>query len=668
MQKEHKSGSVPAYNEASIRILEGLEPVKQRPGMYTRTESPLHIVQEVLDNAVDEAIGGYAHRIDVKLLPDNRVQIQDDGRGIPVGLHPVKNIPVIEAVFTILHAGGKFDKASGGAYSFSGGLHGVGVSVTNALSDSLEVQVSREGAQYAIAFSNGDVVKPLSKLGKVDKTITGTCVTIQPNPKYFDQVEIDAQALRALVKSKAILLPGLTTTFEDCRKGDDTTAVQVFSYTQGLQDYLKEIAPAEPLIEVIAGSAYVSAEDAQQDSAGASFAVGEGAAWVFSFYESSSCNGAAYVNLIHTPQGGTHVAGLRQAVFNALRLHIEHHGLLPKGVKLTADDIFKNVSYVLSAKVLDPSFENQTKDRLSSRNAVKLLEKSAQPFFEAWLNHHPSEAKIVAELCIRNAMARQRQSKVVERKKSSSVVLLPGKLSDCESADPAVTELFLVEGDSAGGSAKMGRSKDTQAILAMRGKGLNTWEKDKVEALANEEIYDISTAIGVQPHSLHEDVDFSRLRYGKICLLADADVDGFHIQVLLLTLFFKHFPQLLQRGHIYVAKPPLYRVDTEAQGKKRPAKKVYAMDEAELEQQQLHLQQEGYKSLKVGRFKGLGEMDPIELWDTTLNPDTRRLTQVVLPEHLRETATAGFDNLMSKSKADWRKAWLERRGHEIVES
>ena len=679
MQQNTKSGSTPAYDEASIRILEGLEPVKQRPGMYTRTESPLHIVQEVLDNAVDEAIGGFAQRIEVTLLPHNQVQIRDNGRGIPVGLHPVKNIPVIEAVFTILHAGGKFDKASGGAYSFSGGLHGVGVSVTNALSDLLEVEVIRDGARYAIGFSNGDVVKPLKKIGREDKGLSGTCVTIQPNPKYFDNPEIDVQALKALVKSKAILLPGLTTTFQDLRKtglppessesehgGKDLR--ELFSYTNGLEDYLREIATGEPLIPAIGGSAYIGEQETPGDAGGTSFAAGEGAAWAFSFYESGSCNGAAYVNLIHTQQGGTHVAGLRQAVFNALRMHIEHHGLLPKGVKLTADDIFKNVCYVLSAKVLDPSFENQTKDRLSSRNAVKLLEKSVQPFFEAWLNHHPVEAKIVAELCIRNAMARQRQSKVVERKKSSSVVLLPGKLSDCESADPAVTELFLVEGDSAGGSAKMGRVKDTQAILAMRGKGLNTWEKDKSEALANEEIYDISTAIGIPPHSLSDEIDFSKLRYGRICLLADADVDGYHIQVLLLTLFFKHFPQLLAKGHIYIAKPPLYRIDTEAQGKKRPAKKVYAMDEAELEQQQLHLRQEGYKSLKVGRFKGLGEMNPIELWDTTLNPDTRRLTQVMLPEPLRDTAIVGFDNLMSKSKADWRKSWLERRGHEIAES
>jgi topoisomerase IV subunit B len=339
--------------------------------------------------------------------------------------------------------------------------------------------------------------------------------------------------------------------------------------------------------------------------------------------------------------------------------------MLPKGVKLTADDVFKNVGYVLSARILDPSFENQTKDRLSSRDGVKLLEKTVQPSFEAWLNLNPAHAKLVAELSIRNAAARQRAGKVVERKKGSSVVMLPGKLSDCESSDPNETELFLVEGDSAGGSAKMGRLKDSQAILAMRGKGLNVWEKDAIEAMSNEEIHDISTAIGVAPHKLEDTVDFSKLRYGKICLLADADVDGFHIQVLLLTLFFKHFPQLIERGHIFVARPPLFRLDAEAVGKKRPAKKLYAMDQAELDTLQDRLAKEGYKNTKVGRFKGLGEMDAPELWETTLNPDTRRLLKVVLPASMRPAATEGFDNLMAKNKADWRRGWLEKRGHEV---
>ena len=647
--------AIKKYDESAIRILEGLEPVKQRPGMYTRTESPLHIIQEVLDNSVDEAIGAFAKNITVELLPKGLIRIGDDGRGIPVGLHPEKKIPVIEAVFTILHAGGKFDKADGGAYSFSGGLHGVGVSVTNALSDLLEVTVVRDGARHVIEFNNGDVAKPLTKVGKA--TGSGTSVLIKPNAKYFDTVQIDGNALRALVKSKAVLLPGLNTTFRDARSGETSAVTETFNYAEGLVTFLDELSTSDALVPVVALSSYASADDE-------TFAEGEGAAWAFSFFESPSA-AASFVNLIPTPLGGTHVSGLRQALFNAIRMHIDHHGMLPKGVKLTAEDVFKNVGYVLSARILDPAFENQTKDRLSSRDGVKLIEKTVQPHFEGWLNLNPAHAKLIAELSIRNAAARQRQSKQVERKKSSSVVMLPGKLSDCESSDPDVTELFLVEGDSAGGSAKMGRSKDTQAILAMRGKGLNTWEKDQIEALANEEIHDISVAIGINPHTLAETVDFSKIRYGKICLLADADVDGFHIQVLLLTLFFRHFPQLINRGHVYVARPPLYRLDADAVGKKRPAKKLYAMDDDELTMFEDRLKKEGYSKMKVGRFKGLGEMDPPELWETTLNPDTRRLLKVVLPEEMRGDATAGFDNLMSKSKADWRRQWLERRGHEV---
>lgn len=646
-----------SYSESSIRILEGLEPVKLRPGMYTRTADPLHIVQEVLDNAVDEAIGGFARRICIEVMADGKVSIEDDGRGIPVGLHPEKQIPVVQAVFTILHAGGKFDKASSGAYAFAGGLHGVGVSVTNALSQRLHVRVVRDGWAHEIEFSNGDVSVPLKRREKASGS--GTRVTIEPNPVYFDSPVFEVSALRALAKSKAVLLPGLQVVFRDARSLDsgEAPAEEVFSYADGLRDYLTELAAADALVPLLVDSAYAGPDDLP-------LAEGEGAAWALGFYEGgASC--ASFVNLIPTPQGGTHVAGLRQALFGAVRLYIDHHSMLPKGIKLTAEDVFKNVGFVLSARVLDPSFENQTKDRLSSRDAVRLMEKTVQPKIEAWLNLNPAHARMVAELALRNAAARQRQGKVVERKKSSSVVLLPGKLSDCESSDPAVTELFLVEGDSAGGSAKMGRLKDTQAVLAMRGKGLNVWEKEANEAMANEEIHDISTAIGVLPHKLGDQVDFAKLRYGKICILADADVDGFHIQVLCLTLFFRHFPQLIERGHIFVAHPPLYRIDAEAAGKKRPERKIYAMDESERASAEERLAKEGYRDVKVGRFKGLGEMDPPELWATTLNPDTRRLRKVVLPQELRQTAVDTMDNLMSRNKADWRRQWLERRGHEV---
>lgn len=644
------------YTEASIKILEGLEPVKQRPGMYTRTVNPLHIVQEVVDNGVDEAIGGFAKALTVELLPEGAVRVSDDGRGIPVGLHPEKKIPVVQAVFTILHAGGKFDKQNGGAYAFSGGLHGVGVSVTNALSEVLDVEVHRDGWSYSIGFSNGDVVKPLKKEARSD--LTGTRILVRPNSKYFDSPDIPLAELRTLLRSKAVLLPGYQVTLRDARNADAPVKDEVFLYEHGMVTLLGEQAAEEPLVPVFEGESYATGEDEN-------FAEGEGCAFAFSWFEGGDGSGSSFVNLIPTPLGGTHVAGLRSALFNSMRSFIDHHALLPKGVKLGADDVFKNVRYVLSARLLDPQFDNQTKDRLSSRDGVKLIEKMLQPRVEAWLNLNPTQAKLLAELAIRNASARQRAANKPERKKSSSVVMLPGKLAECQSEDPSETELFLVEGDSAGGSAKQGRRKETQAILPLRGKGLNAWEKEKYEALENAEISDIAIAIGVQPHGLLEEVDFAKLRYGKVCILADADVDGFHIQVLLLTLFFRHFPQLIERGHVYVARPPLYRLDVEAAGKKRQAKKIYAMDDQELSMWEDRLRKEGYSKWSVGRFKGLGEMEADELWDTTLNPDTRRLLQVVLPEEVRAEATAAFHNLMGKAQASWRREWMERRGNEV---
>lgn len=642
------------YDESAIRILEGLEPVKLRPGMYTRTDCPLHIAQEVLDNAVDEAIGGFATRIEVALLPEGRIRISDNGRGIPVGVHPVKGVPVVEAVFTMLHAGGKFDKASGGAYSFSGGLHGVGVSVTNALSDELVAEVVRDGWRWRIGFSNGDVVAPLKKVERAEGS--GTMVTIHPNPKYFDSPDIPAKELKALLRSKAVLLRGLEAVFTDAR-GDEPVS-ETYRYDSGMSAFLAELAGEDPIVPVLEGEVYCGPDTE-------AFSEGEGASWAFSWYERGDGTGASFVNLIPTPLGGTHVGGLRQAVFNAVRTYIDHHALMPKGVKLSAEDVFKNLRYCLSARMLDPSFDNQTKDRLSTRDAVKLIESVAGANIEAWLNVNPAHARTIADLAIRNASARARAATKVERRKSSSVVMLPHKLADCESSDPTRTELFLVEGDSAGGSAKMGRSKEYQAILAMRGKGLNTWETTKDEALSNMEIHDISIAMGVAPHGAKDEVDWSKLRYGKICILADADVDGSHIQTLLLTLFFKHFPQMIERGHIYVSRPPLYRIDVEASGKKKQAKKIYAMDETELAGWEERLKKEGYGKWKVGRFKGLGEMDPPELWDTTLNPETRRLSKVVLPQGLLDDANAMFDNLMSKNKSGWRRTWMERRGNEV---
>jgi topoisomerase-4 subunit B len=643
------------YSEASIKVLKGLEPVKQRPGMYTRTENPLHILQEVIDNAADEALGGYGQHIQVTLNADGSITVEDDGRGIPVGLHPEEKVPTVEIVFTRLHAGGKFDKGSGGAYSFSGGLHGVGVSVTNALTQRLEVTVFREGGVHTLAFAAGEVVEKLKtrKAGAQDKKC-GTRVTLWPDAKYFDSSHIPLPELERLLRSKAVLLPGVRTTLKNAN-GEEKT----WFYAQGLLGYLKESLQAEPLIPVFEGQGYAGANDEV-------FAEGEGAQWVVAFCEEVNVVRESYVNLIPTPAGGTHESGLRDGLFNAVKNFIELHALLPKGVKLLPEDVFARASFVLSAKVLDPQFQGQIKERLNSRDAVRLVASYVKPALELWLNQHVDYGKKLAELVIKQAQSRLRAGQKVEKRKSSGVAVLPGKLTDCESTDISHNELFLVEGDSAGGSAKMGRDKEFQAILPLRGKVLNSWETERERLFANNEIHDIAVATGVDPHGTHDTVDLSNLRYGKICILSDADVDGAHIQVLLLTLFYKHFPQLIEAGHVYVARPPLFRVDAPARGKK-PAQKIYALDQGELEAIEDKLRKDGVKegSWQISRFKGLGEMSAEQLWDTTLNPDTRRLLPVTLGE-LDRVQTDGLMNmLMGKGEAAARRAWLEEHGNDV---
>ena len=598
-----KKSSASEYSESSIRVLKGLEPVKQRPGMYTRTENPLHIIQEVIDNASDEALGGHGKNIMVTLNADGSVSVEDDGRGIPVGLHPEEKVPTVEIVFTRLHAGGKFDKGSGGAYSFSGGLHGVGVSVTNALSTRLEITVWREGGMHQLTFADGDVIQKLKSrpLAKDEKK-SGTRVTVWPNPKYFDSAVIPGAELQRLLRSKAVLLPGVKVTLTNAKNGD----TQTWQYEQGLRGYLVEslaqASHAEPLIPLFEGQQY-----AGNDSEG--FAEGEGAAWVVAWTEDGNVVRESYVNLIPTPAGGTHEAGLREGLFGAVKSFVEMHSLLPKGVKLLPEDVFARVSFVLSAKVLDPQFQGQIKERLNSRDAVRLVSTYTKPALELWLNHHVDYGKKLADLVIKQAQSRLRSAQKVEKKKSSGVAVLPGKLTDCESDDISRNEIFLVEGDSAGGSAKMGRDKEFQAILPLRGKVLNSWETERDRLFANNEIHDIAVAIGVDPHGPNDTPDLTGLRYGKICILSDADVDGSHIQVLLLTLFFKHFPQLIARGHICVARPPLYRVDAPARGKKQ-AQKLYALDDGELEAIEDKLRKDGLKdgSWGISRFKGLGEI------------------------------------------------------------
>ncbi len=647
------------YSESSIRVLKGLEPVKQRPGMYTRTENPLHIIQEVIDNASDEALGGYCKNIVVTLNTDGSISVEDDGRGIPVGLHPEEKIPTVEIVFTRLHAGGKFDKGSGGAYAFSGGLHGVGVSVTNALSTRLEITVWRENGVHTLTFSAGDVIEPLkSRAIARDEKRSGTRVTAWPDAKYFDSSVIPQAELQRLLRSKAVLLPGVKVTLVHAKSGE----VQTWQYDQGLRGYLTEslaqASNAETVIPLFEGEQYANA-----DAEG--FAEGEGAAWVVAWTEDGAVVRESYVNLIPTSNGGTHESGLREGLFGAVKSFVEMHSLLPKGVKLLPEDVFARVSFVLSAKVLDPQFQGQIKERLNSRDAVRLVSTYTRPALELWLNQHVDYGKKLAELVIKQAQSRLRSAQKVEKKKSSGVAVLPGKLTDCESNDTSRNELFLVEGDSAGGSAKMGRDKEFQAILPLRGKVLNSWETERDRLFANNEIHDISVAIGIDPHGKNDTVDFSSLRYGRICILSDADVDGSHIQVLLLTLFFKHFPQLIDRGHICIARPPLYRVDAPARGKK-PIQKIYALDDGELEAIEDKLRKDGVKesAWAISRFKGLGEMNAEQLWETTMNPDTRRLLPVSLGEFDLDFSESRFNMLMGKGEAAARRTWIEEHGNE----
>ncbi|MDM0047365.1 DNA topoisomerase IV subunit B [Variovorax dokdonensis] len=645
-----------SYGEGSIRVLKGLEPVKQRPGMYTRTDNPLHIIQEVLDNAADEALAGFGKKIKVILHADGSVSVEDDGRGIPFGLHPEEKAPVIELVYTRLHAGGKFDKGAGGAYSFSGGLHGVGVSVTNALSKRLEVQSHREGQVARLAFSAGDVIEPLQlRALEAGERKQGTTVRAWPDGKYFESNALPLGELTHLLRSKAVLMPGVTVTLVNEKTKDQ----QQWLYKGGLRDYLMQTLHGDPVIPLFEGEGYA---DKNADS----FAEGEGANWCVAFTEEGQPVRESYVNLIPTSAGGTHESGLRDGLFNAVKSFIELHSLLPKGVKLLPEDVFARASYVLSAKVLDPQFQGQIKERLNSRDAVRLVSSFVRPALELWLNQHVDYGRKLAELAIKAAQTRQRAGQKVEKRKGSGVAVLPGKLTDCESRDIAHNEVFLVEGDSAGGSAKMGRDKESQAILPLRGKVLNTWEVERDRLFANTEIHDISVAIGVDPHGPQDSPDLSGLRYGKICILSDADVDGSHIQVLLLTLFFRHFPKLIETGHVFVAKPPLFRVDAPARGKK-PAAKLYALDEGELTAILDKLRKDGVSENKwtISRFKGLGEMSAEQLWETTLNPDTRRLLQVRLGRLDFDQTSGEITKLMGKGEAAARRELMELRAEDV---
>ncbi len=648
------------YDESSFRVLKGLEPVRERPGMYTRTDSPAHVIQEVIDNAADEALAGSAKKIHVTLHLDGSVTVADDGRGIPIGLHPEERVPVVVLAYTRLHAGGKFDKRQGNAaYAFSGGLHGVGVAVTNALSTRIEVEVRREGRIHRIDFSHGgEQISTLRDEGGCGRQ-SGTRVRVWPDPKYFDHPRVPQHELERLLRSKAVLLAGVSVRL-DIEQAEGPPLSKSWSYPDGLAGYLGEAAGEQSAVAPIyTGEKYADAEDA-------SFADGEGAAWALGWFEQPVAS-ESYVNLIPTVAGGTHESGLKAGVFDAVKSFVEHHALLPRGVKLQQDDVCGRMSFVLSARLLDPQFQGQVKEKLNSREAVKLVSGVVRDPFEIWLNNHVEAGKAIAEQAIRSAQARQKNAQKVEKKKTSGVAVLPGKLSDCESEDIADNELFLVEGDSAGGSAKMARDKETQAILPLRGKVQNAWEIDPNRLFANTEIHDIAVALGVDAHAPGDEPDLSGLRYGKVIIMSDADVDGAHIQTLLLTLFFRHFPALIARGHVFVAQPPLYRIDVPAQGKKRPARRLYALDDGELLAIRDRLAQEGVReaSIEIGRFKGLGEMNPDQLRETTMATATRR----VLPVRVRDDAFSDtqrmFTLLMGKGEASARRAWMEAKGDSV---
>lgn len=619
------------YNADAIEVLTGLEPVRKRPGMYTDTARPNHLAQEVIDNSVDEALAGFASQIDVVVHADGSITITDNGRGMPVDLHPEQKKPGVEVILSTLHAGGKFSDKN---YQFSGGLHGVGVSVVNALSTRLDITIRRDGNVYSMAFENGDKVEELAISGQCGKRNTGTGIRFVPDPVFFDSPNFAMAKLTHALRAKAVLCPGLRVTLLDEKRSEK----EEWYYEDGIADYLADatidfpVIPEEPFTSSFAGET-------------------EAVDWAIQWLpEGGDIVAESYVNLIPTAQGGTHVNGLRSGLLEAMREFCELRNLLPRGVKLTAEDVWDRCCYVLSSKLGDPQFSGQTKERLSSREAAGFVSGVAKDAFALWLNQHTSDAELLAELCINRAQARLRSAKKVVRKKVASGPALPGKLADCTAEDPARSELFLVEGDSAGGSAKQARDREFQAILPLRGKILNTWEVDASEILASQEVHNISVALGIDPMS----DDLEGLRYQKVCILADADSDGLHIATLICALFLRHFRPLVRAGHVFVAMPPLYRVDV--------GKDVfYALDEAEKNGILERVTAENSRAKpNVQRFKGLGEMNPSQLRETTMDPDTRRLVQLILDAD--DDTNSVFDMLLAKKRSGDRREWLETKG------
>jgi topoisomerase IV subunit B len=620
------------YDAIDIEVLTGLDPVRKRPGMYTDTTRPNHLAQEVVDNSVDEALAGYAKHITVTVHADGSLSVLDDGRGMPVDLHPGEGVSGVEVILTRLHAGGKFSQKN---YQYSGGLHGVGVSVVNALSLSLEVEVLRSARRHGMRFAGGHPEAPLEDLGPAPKGQTGTRIRFQPDPKYFDHPRFAVPRLRHLLRAKAVLCPGLEVRLIDEAEGSDET----WCYREGLGHYLaEEMAGAE----LLPAGGWVGNHTLEGQ------AVDWAVAWRIDEGETFA---ESYVNLIPTAQGGTHVSGLRQGLSEALREFCEHRNLVPRGVKLAPEDVWERCCYVVSAKLGEPQFSGQTKERLTSREASGFVSVAVRDAFSLWLHQHVEAGEAIAALAIANAQTRLKAAKAVARKRISGGPALPGKLIDCVSQDRGHTELFLVEGDSAGGSAKQARDRDFQAVLPLRGKILNTWEVEPQQVLASQEVHDIAVAIGCDPGSANLD----ELRYGRICILADADSDGAHIATLLCALFVRHFRPLVAAGHVYVAMPPLYRIDL--------GKEVfYALDEGEKAAILERLRQEKRRGEpQVQRFKGLGEMNPSQLRETTMVPETRRLVQLSIDGEGGETRI--LDMLLARKRAADRREWLEVRGN-----
>jgi len=661
------------YNGSQIRVLKGLEPVQLRPGMYTRTDNPNHIIYEVIDNAQDEALAGHATKIFVKMIDDETIMVEDDGRGIPVDIHPDMGKSTAEVIFTQLHAGGKFDKESDGAYDFAGGLHGVGVTVTNALSNELKAIIKKNGKVYSIGFKNGELVEELKEIGTVAKKDSGTTVIAKPNPKYFDNGKVDINQLRDYLKVKAALLEGVKVSFQT---GDDEPITWNYS---GIQDYLvsessklnhnetywlklEEVAAPNQTQYIWTFEQYLKEKNTLGNK-------GEGLKISIGFLEEGKRFTESFVNLIPTISGGTHERGLKTALFEGLKSFMEHYALMPKNLSIESDDLWQKISFVLSMKILEPKFQGQTKDRLTNAEAPKLVNGLVKDNFELWLGDRVDFAKKLVEHVIENAQKRTRAEVKVERKRGGGNTTLLGKLADCEENNPEISELFLVEGDSAAGSSKMGRNKNFQAILPMRGKILNTWEVDTSDLFNPGTIQDIATAIGIPPHSLEDNVDFGKLRYNKIAAMCDADVDGRHIEVLLQTLFLKHFPQVVKKGHFYVAKAPLFRIDypSNKKNKSKLDAKAYVQDEKEKEDFLRKLTKNGISEefTKVSRFKGLGEMNPEQLWDTTLNPESRTMIRIVFDEDHLEAEVSTFNLLMSKKESKRRREWMEDKGNTV---